>query len=247
MTGLAALTRVEAKLFVREPIGACFGVAFPAILLLVLGGAIPRFRAPTEDLHGERPIDIYLPVVLAMAISTVTMITLLGTLSGYRERGVLRRLATTPASPAALLSAQLAVNLAALVVGSALALAAGILAFGAPGPANIPGTLLAFVLGAAAMCGVGLLIAAVAPSARASSAIGTLAYFPMLFAAGVWTPGPVMPDAVRRVADFTPLGAASQALQAGWAGGWPRPLHLLVMVVTTLACGSVAVRWFRWE
>ena len=69
----------------------------------------------------------------------------------------------------------------------------------------------------------------------------------MMFVAGVWTPGPTMPDAVRPVADYTPLGAASQSLQDAWAGAWPHPLHLAVMIGFTVACGAGAARWFRWE
>jgi len=49
------------------------------------------------------------------------------------------------------------------------------------------------------------------------------------------------------VADFTPLGAASQAMQDAWAGSWPRPLHLVVMGGLTAAFGALAARSFRWE
>ncbi len=247
MTALAKLTLTEAKLFLREPIGAFFGIAFPAVLVLVLGSAIPGFTAPSPDIGGRRPIDVYLPIVLALAIATITMVTLLGVLSAYRERGVLRRLSTTPVSPVTLLAAQLIVNVGALLIGSALAYVGAAIAFDIAPPARVGGVILAFVLGSAAMCAVALLIAALAPTARASSGLGTLVYFPMMFAAGVWTPGPLMPAAVRRVADYTPLGAASQAMQDSWAGAWPLPLHLSVMVFFTVALGGVAARFFRWE
>jgi ABC-2 type transport system permease protein len=247
MRTLTKMSLVEAKLFLREPLPAFFGLAFPAILLVVLGFAIPAFREPSPDLGGDRPIDLYLPIVLAMAIGTVAIVTLLGVLSAYRERGILRRLSVTPISPVTLLGAQLVVNAAALVAGCVLAVLAGALVLGVAMPGNVAGVLIAFVLGAVAMSAVALLIAAVARTSRSSSAIGSAVYFPMLFAAGVWTPGPLMPDVVRRVADFTPLGAASRALQDTWAGGWPQPLHLVVLVAFTAAAGAVAARTFRWE
>jgi ABC-2 type transport system permease protein len=175
------------------------------------------------------------------------MVTLLSILAAYRERGILRRLSTTPVSPVALLAAQLVVNVGALLVGSALAYVGAVAAFHVAPPTNIAGLLLAFVLGSAAMCTVALLIAAVAPTARAASGLGTLVYFPMMFTAGVWTPGPTMPDAVRRVADYTPLGAASQAMQDAWAGSSIRLLHVVVMVTVTAIFGAIAARSFRWE
>nr|MDT0656685.1 ABC transporter permease [Micromonospora sp. DSM 115978] len=246
MRSLVTLSAVEAKLFVRDPIGAFFALAFPATLLLVLGSAIPGFTEPDEALGGDRPIDIYLPITLALAIATVSMTTLLGVLSQYRERGILRRLSTTPVSPVVLLAAQLVVNVGALVVGSALAFVAATVAFDVAPPANVAGFVLAFVLGSAAMCAVALLIAAVAPTARASTGLGMLVYFPMMFFAGVWTPGPAMPDMVRRIADYTPLGAASQALQDSFAGGWPDARHVAVMAALAVGLGTLSARFFRW-
>lgn len=247
MKALAALVGVETKVFVREPVAAFFSLIFPAVLVLVLGGAMPGFTEPSADIAGRRPIDIYLPITLALAIATVTMTSLLGVLSSYREKGVLRRLSTTPVSPAALLGAQLVVNVAALIIGSTLAYGAAALAFAVPLPGSGWGLAVSFVLGSAAMCAVALVIAAVAPNTRVSAGIGTMIYFPMMFAAGVWTPGPTMPEAVRRVADFTPLGAASQAMQDAWAGGTPRLLHLAVLLGVTVVGGTVAARTFRWS
>jgi ABC-2 type transport system permease protein len=247
MSAITKLSLTESKLFLREPVGAFFSIAFPAVLVLVLGSAIPGFTEPSDDIGGRRPIDLYLPITLSLAIATVTMVTLLASLSTYRERGVLRRLSTTPVSPATLLGAQFVVNAVALLVGCGLAYTAAAIAFDVAAPKNILAVVLAFGLGTAAMCGVALLIAAVTPSARASSSFGSLVYFPMMFFAGVWTPGPLMPHAVQKVADFTPLGAASQALQAAWTGDWPRPLHLVVMAVIVAVFGTLAVKLFRWE
>jgi ABC-2 type transport system permease protein len=119
--------------------------------------------------------------------------------------------------------------------------------FGVDLPQQVAGFLIALVLGTAAMFAVGLLIAAVAPRAKTATGIGMLVYFPMLFFAGVWTPGPVMPDGLRRVSDFTPLGAASQAMQDAWTGTFPSALHLAVMAAYVLVTGALAARLFRWE
>jgi ABC-2 type transport system permease protein len=247
MTALRKMTWIEAKLFLREPVGAFFGVAFPALLIVVLGSVMPGFLDPSAELGGRRPVDNYLPITMTLAIGTVAMVTLLGVLAGYRERGVLRRLSATPVSPRTLLGAQVAVNVGALLVGCGLTwLLASILYDVAP-PRNVAGFVLAFTLGSSAMCALALLVAAVMPNARASSAAGTLIYFPMMFFAGVWTPGPMMPGTAQRIADFTPLGAASQAVQSAWAGSWPGWHHLAVMIAYTVGLGAIAARYLRWE
>lgn len=244
---VAKITIVESKLFLRDATGVIIGIAFPAMLLIGLGLALPGFLDPAEDLGGQRPIDIYVPITLAMAIATLAVSVLPNYLAAYRERGVLRRLATTPVGPMNLLAAQVAVNLAAMVVAVALAVAVAALGFGVDLPRQPAGFLIAFLLGTGAMFALGLLIAAVAPRAKTANGIGMLIYFPMLFFAGMWTPGPVMPDPVRRISDFTPLGAASQAMQDAWAGTFPEALHLLVLAAYAALFGTLAARFFRWE
>lgn len=97
------------------------------------------------------------------------------------------------------------------------------------------------------MGGLGLLVAALAPTASAASGIGTMLYFPLMFLAGAWTPGPLMPALARRIADFTPLGAASAAMQDAWVGDWPSLLHLAVLAASAVALGALSARLFRWE
>jgi ABC-2 type transport system permease protein len=246
MTAITKLSVTEFKLYLREPVGVLFGVLFPAALIVVLGGAISGFTDASADLGGLRPIDLYLPITLALAIGTVTMVTLVSGLTGYREKGVLRRMATTPVSPSALLAAQFIVNVGALVVGCVLAYAGATVIFHVAAPENVAGVVIAFLLGTAAMGAVALFIAAVSRNTRVQAALGAIVYYPMLFFAGVWT-GPDMPHAVRRVADYTPLGAASGALRDAWVGDWPRPLHLVVMAATVAIFGTAAARLFRWE
>jgi ABC-2 type transport system permease protein len=184
---------------------------------------------------------------MMLAVATVSMVTLLGVLAGYRERGILRRLSATPVPPATLLAAQVAVNVAALLVACGLAWSVAAAVFHVAPPGNLAGFLLAFMLGSIAMCTVAFGVAAVTPSARAGTAVGALIYYPMMFFAGVWTPGPIMPEAVRRIAGLTPLGAASQAVQAAWAGSWPTLGQLAVMIAFTAALGAPAARHLRWD
>ena len=66
-------------------------------------------------------------------------------------------------------------------------------------------------------------IASVAPTARAANVVGTLAFFPLMFFAGLWVPREAMGDTLRALSDSTPLGAASAALQDAMAGSFPEP------------------------
>jgi ABC-2 type transport system permease protein len=168
-------------------------------------------------------------------------------LATYRERGILRRISTTPARPVALLAAQLVTSLLSAVISVTLVLIIGRVAFDVPIPAEFGSFAIAFLLCAGAVFAVGLFIAAVVPSGKAANTVGTLLFFPLMFFAGLWAPREVMPAVIRRVADFTPLGAGERALHDVAAGGWINPLSLTVLVVYMLVFGLAAARLFRWE
>ena len=253
MPTLTKIAQTEARLMLRDAASAFFGVVFPGLLLVALALVLPGFRDVIDDpeapaeLIGVRPVDIYVPVVLALAIATVGLTILPAYLAAYREQGVLRRLSTTPAAPRDLLGAQVVVNLGFLTVGSLIAVLAGGIAFDVDWPSNVPALVLAFALATVASFGIGLVIAAVVPSARVASGVGSIIYFPMLFFAGVWTPGAAMPDAARSIADFTPIGAASEAMADAWSGAWPTLLHLAVLAGWAVVASFAAARLFRWE
>lgn len=244
--GLPKLTFVETKLFLREPAAVFFALAVPLLLLVILG-SIPGFRQPISELGGLRVIDLYLPIIIAIAMTTLALSTLPTALATYRERGILRRLATTPLQPQRVLLAQMLLSLGIAIVVTAVIVAIGAAAYGTTLPRNPIGFVVAFLLVAASLCAIGLVVAAVAPRGRTATAIGAGLFYPMSFFAGLWLPRDQMPDLLRRIGDFTPLGAGVQSLQDALAGAWPQPLHLAVMAGFTLAAGLAAARWFRWQ
>ncbi|HYW26407.1 MAG TPA: ABC transporter permease [Terriglobales bacterium] len=237
---------MELRLFLREPLAVFFAVVFPALLVGILG-SVPGFRQPLPSLGGQRVIDQYVPIAVTFAIVMLALSVAPSALAAYRERGILRRLATTPVRPAALLAAQLAMSLATAIFTVLLVLGVGRLAFGVGLPRQPIGYALGFVLAAAAMFAIGLLLAAMAPSTRSAQGLGSLLIFPVMFFAGLWVPRAVMPEVLRRVSDFTPLGAGAQALQDATGGAWPQPLHLAVMAAYLAVFGLLAARTFRWQ
>jgi ABC-2 type transport system permease protein len=246
MQRLSKLTLTELKLFLRDPTALFFAVIFPPILLAALG-AIPAFREPNEDLGGQRVIDLYVPITIAFVLAMLAISVVPTYLATYREKGILRRLSTTPVRPRSLLLAQLAMGMGMALVAVTLVLGVGVAVYGTAIPEQLLGYLVAFVLAAAASFAVGLLIAAVAPSGKAASGIGTILFFPMMFLAGLYFPREVMPETLRRIGDFTPLGAGVQALQDATTGAWPQPLHLAVLAAFAIGASLVAAKLFRWE
>ncbi|MGI5493683.1 ABC transporter permease [Microtetraspora malaysiensis] len=231
---MTKLTVVELKLLTREP-GAVFSLLIPLFILVVFGSSI------------EPGDTVLLPMALAIAVGLVGLYMLPTTMATYRERGILRRLSTTPVRPANLLVVQLILQLVLALTACGLLLAVGGTVLGAHLPTRVLSGVLTFLLGTAAMFAVGLLIAALAPNGRAANGIGVLLYFPMAYLAGLMQPTDQMPDILARIGEYTPLGAFRQSLQDVWAGGAPSPLLLGVMAAYAVVISIAAARFFRWE
>jgi len=250
--GFGPLLRTETMVWLRDFTSVFFGVLFPSVLMVGVGFAIPGMRDPITDVppgsawYGVPAIATFLPTVLAMAVGTLAVLSLPVTFATFRDKGVLRRLSTTPLRPQGMVVAHLLINVGTSLVGAALAIVVAEVAFGIVAPEQLGVVVLAFALGLLSMFSLGMLIAAVVTKPATANAVGSLVYFPLLFLAGLWTPGPIMPDFVREIGVYTPMGAAAQAMDTGWFGeGFPL-LQCVVMVAWIVVLLPLAARLFRW-
>ncbi len=241
-----ALVRAEFRLAWRTPIALVVGLGI-SLLLLVIFGSVPVFREAQPALGGLTAFDVYVPTLIALVIATLGLLSLPGPLATYREQGILRRLSTTPIPPAWVLGAQLVVNLTLAALAVLILLVVGMAGFGVAAPNSPAGLVLAILLSFAAIFALGLCIAAVARGATMAQPIGGAAFVPLMFFAGLWLPRPDMPAALRDVSNFTPLGAAVEAIQSALQTGFPPVTSLLVLLAYAVIAWWLAVRSFRWE
>jgi ABC-2 type transport system permease protein len=246
MHAFRALARTEIKLFLRDLPASVTTLAIP-VLLVAAFGLIPGFGDAAPDLGGQSGTQFIASISVGIAIAVLGFAVLPGGLAANREKGILRRLATTPVAPSRMLAAQVTVCAGALAFSLLLVLGAARLGYGVPLPAEPLRFALVVLLGAAAMFSLGLLIGALAPTARSGSALGMALFFPSMFLAGVYVPREALPPAVQHISDFTPLGACVQALRDAWVGHGVRPLHLAIMAGYAVAACLVAPRVFRWQ
>jgi ABC-2 type transport system permease protein len=240
------LLRTEWLTMLRQRTGLIAGLGLPAVLLVIFG-SIPAFRTSLPDLGGLSLLDVYLPILVAMALINFAVFNLPPVLAGYREAHILRRLATTPLPPSWVLAVQLILNFCLAVVSIAIVLVLGVAAFGLHAPRNPGAFVIVCLLSILAMFAMGLLIAAVARTSRAAQQIGAAFFYPLLFFAGVYWPQQAMSPGLRNISHFTPLGASVQALTSAVQGPFPPASSLLVMAGWAIVFGVLAVRSFKWE
>jgi ABC-2 type transport system permease protein len=243
---LLQLTVVELKLLIRERVRFLVGVGFPIVLLIIFG-SIKSFKTPRPIYGGLSVIDEYMPILITFSLALLALGFVPMILAGYREKGVLRRLRTTPAGPIRVLVAQFAASLVAAAIRVVLILFVAKLAYNVVMPRQAGAFAVYTLLNALALLSIGLLIAAVAPTGQAGQTIGLALFFPLMFFAGLWLPIPSMPAVLQHISHGTPLGAGVTAVQDATNGQWP-PLHILLILLAYIAgCSLVAMRLFRWE
>jgi ABC-2 type transport system permease protein len=236
----------EARLAWRQPAGMIAGTGI-ALLLLVIFGEIPVFRKASASLGGYSPFDIYIPILMSFSIAIIAFTYLPGPLVAYRELGILRRLSTTPVPAYWVLAAQIVVQTCLMVVTLALVVTVSIVFFGISAPMRPDAMVLSIALCMAALFAMGLTIAALARTAGAARGLMAAALYPMMFFSGLYYPVQLMPAVIQDISNYTPLGAAVQAIGDSWVGQFPPAQPLLVLVAYALVFGFLAKRFFRWE
>lgn len=150
-------------------------------------------------------------------------------LATYRERGILRRLSTTPAKPAALPLAYLSVHLVLALAALALTLVVGMLAVDMRPSQHVVGWVLS-------RCS----------SRRCPSPAGTgpRRRCPPRFSGAVRSEGAGW---LSRIGDFAPLGAFRITVQESWAGRSPEWIPVMFVAACAGMAFRAAARVFRWE
>jgi ABC-2 type transport system permease protein len=244
MNELRSLIRTEARLLFREPISWLAAIALPTVILLVFGSMFGPAK-PDPAFGGLRFIDVFVPSLVVITVGTLGVQTLPIRLATYREKGILRRLSTTPVHPLRLLAAQLAIYAVTAVIALVLLVVVARLAYGVPLPRDPIGYVAAFLTGLTSLFAVGLLLAAVAPSSRVATAVAIPVFFAVMLLGGVYLPRVFLPEVLIRIGDFSPPGV--HGLQDAWMGTAPQLAPLAGMAIATVVLGALAVRLFRWE
>lgn len=243
---LATLFKTEVRLFLREPILLLWVSALPIIAFTVLA-VVPGTSKPVEELGGLSYAQVYLGIIALIALALLATMSLPQVLGTYRERGILRRLSVTPMRPWRLLATQIGIHLGVALFTVLALLIVATLTFDGGFPGSVLGWLVTYLLTAASLLGLAALVAALAPSAKIANAITSILFFPLMFFAGLWLPQQQMPHWLRTISEYTPLGAAGQALTAAIDGRFPPATPLVVLAAYAVLLGGLAVRTFRWE
>jgi len=247
MKSFLKMTWMEAKLFLREPMSAFFTLVFPLIYLFMYG--MISGNEPTPMYGGRGTIDAAIPSLTAVIIGITGLMSTTMTMATYREKGILRRLGTTPVSPLIVLAAQVVVVFAMTTLGMLLLIAAGKLVYQVRFEGNFFSVLGGFVLSSLSFFGIGFILAGTLPTVRTAWVVAMVLLYPMMFLSGAFFSLKLLPAAIQKVSAFMPLTYVVNLLNGLWVGE-PWSSHLLdvgVLAGMLLLGILITAKVFRWE
>lgn len=237
---LRRLIATEARLFLREPVGVIFVVAFPALTALVISGS---FEPDDPAFRGVAPSAYYLAAYFGVVLAAVGLIMLPGHLATYRERGVLRRFDASPFPSWSLPLAWILVASGLSAVGILSLLVTVQAAFVVPAIVDPFGVVAVLAVSLFTFLNIGLWLGFVLRNARAAQGVGLLLFFPSFLLGGAGPPPEVMPSAMRSLSNLIPTTHVVRALQHSWLGVGGSSTGDLVVLLALGAAAAVA--WLR--
>jgi len=196
-----------------------------------------------------RYVDWVLPGVLGMNMMFSALFGVGYVLVRYRKNGVLKRLKATPLSAFEFLSAQVASRLMLIMVitlgvyfGTDLFVDFTMLG-------SYVNLFLIFLLGAASLISLGLLIASRTASEEFAGGILNLVSWPMMFMSGVWFSLEGLHPIVQKISLIFPLTHVTTAAREIMIDGAPlvgvstEIFALIGMSLTFLILGALRFRW----
>lgn len=253
MTGAALALhqfRYDQKSFWRNPAAVGFTVALPVLFLLIFATIFGN-QTVAVDGRQVKAASYQVPGIVTLALVSATYVNLAITVTGLRERGILKRLRATPLPAWAFFAGRIGNAVVVTFLLAALLLAIGRLLYGVTvNLATLPGAVVALLVGAASMCTLGLATTAAIPSEEAAPPIANVIVLPVYFISGIFVPTDSLPDWMARVAGFLPVKALFDALlrgfdpTAGFPGvAWGDLAKVAAWGVGGLVAALLAFRW----
>ena len=180
--------RADQRSFWRNPFYVFFTVIQPVIFLVIF---VSVFGNDTTVVAGHlvKRSTYYVPGILTMAIVSATFFNLTISLTRLRERGILKRVRSTPLPPWMFLAGRVGSCVVVSVLLVALIMGIGRLAYGVTVPADaFAGIAAALVVGAGSFCCLAFALCSVVPSEDAAAPMTNVIVLPLFFLSGIFIP-----------------------------------------------------------
>ena len=180
-----------------------------------LSGQPPFIRAVETSILAKkyRFIEFFVPGIIAMSVMTSSLSGAVTMNAELRQKGVIRKLSTTPITRADWILSNILYQFVLAVISTAAILVVSYGVFSVR--LQINAWLIVFlVLEVFAFGGIGMILTRVANEAESAAAAANFIMFPMMFLAGSFFPIEMMPSFLQTIARILPLYYVNEGLRA---------------------------------
>jgi ABC-2 type transport system permease protein len=180
-----------------------------------MSGTLPFITMSEQSILNKkyRFIEFFVPGIIAMAVMTSSLTGALTMNAELRQKGILRKLATTPITRIDWLLSNILYQLVLAIISTTSILLVSYAVFGVR--LHLSGWLPAYILlEVFVFVGFGMMLTPIAKEAESASAAANAFLFPMMFLSGTFFPVEMMPGFLQKFARVLPLYYVNEGLRA---------------------------------
>ncbi len=252
--GVLALLLHEAlydlRISLRNPRARVMGMFFPIVLLVVFIGIFGDHHTLVDGRLVSLRV-FYVPGILAMSIVVNAYASLVITISGLRETGVLKRRRATPVPAAVLIGGQALSTVATTALTSTFLLVIARLLYGVgmAGPA-ILATACTALVGTLAFACIGYAVSGLIGSQDAAQPTVQLTMLPLWFISGVFIPIARLSSFLKALANVFPVQHLANSLHLASVnssfGSSISATDMFVLAAWSAGAGAFCAWRFSW-
>ena len=211
----------------------------------------PAFiRTETKSILAKkyRFIEFFIPGIIAMAVMTASLFGTVNLNTELRQKGVIRKLATTPITRSDWILSNILYQFILAVLSTAAMLVVSYAVFDVSLQLNawLPVIIVFEVF---TFAGIGMILTRFVKEAQSAAAAANALMFPMMFLSGSFFPIEMMPGFLQTFARLLPLYYMNEALRASMVFADHGATLGYTAVIAGIAAGvfMVGIRATRWE
>lgn len=180
-------------------------------------------------------IDFFAPGIIAMSVMSSSLFGTVGMNTELRQKGILRKLATTPLTRTEWLLSNILYQMFMSMLSTACILGIGMGVFGLRPHINLY-MIMFILLCVFSFAGIGMLITRYVKEAESAQAAANAVMFPMMFLSGTFFQLEMMPGFLQTLARFLPLYYVNEGLRASMIS-----LDMSVIAESALVIGTFGI------
>lgn len=214
-------------------------------------GVQPFIRMADQSILSRkyRFIEFFVPGIIAMAVMTSSLSGALNMNAELRQKGILRKLTTTPIKSTDWLLSDILYQLVLATISTTSILLVSYFMFDVRLHINV-WLPVYIVLAVFVFVGIGMMLTPIAREAESATAAANAFLFPMMFLSGTFFPVEMMPGFLQTFARILPLYYVNEGLRASMIfGDHTASLRFAAITAAVAAAvfvaGAVVTRWNR--